>query len=86
MLYKNLTYTPHVAHGYHVKLQHQGYTERHTTENIYIYICKIAIKLTSVGLAHARPNNYMFVWYMCIPYMHSALFVRHAIFSHVYAC
>ena len=25
-------------------------------DNIYIYIWKIAIQLTSVGLAHAHPN------------------------------
>ena len=28
----------HAARGYRVKLQHQGYTARHTTDNIYIYI------------------------------------------------
>ena len=28
---------PHAAHGYRIKLQHQGYTARRTTDNIYIY-------------------------------------------------
>ena len=27
---------PHAARGYHVKLQCQGYTERRTTDNLYI--------------------------------------------------
>ena len=40
--------------GYHVKLQHQGYTERRTPHN-NIYM-KIAIEQTRVGLAHAHPN------------------------------
>ena len=47
----------------------------------------------SVGLAQARPTLVvktenclyicMFVWYVRIPYMHSALFVRDEIFPHV---
>ena len=32
-LYENLTYTPHVVHGYCVKLHCQEYMERRTTEN-----------------------------------------------------
>ena len=48
-LYKNLTCVPRAAHGYHVKLQHHEYTERRMPD-------KIPIRLTSVGLAHARPN------------------------------
>ena len=34
-LYANLTYTSHMACTYCVKLQHQGYTERRMTDNIY---------------------------------------------------
>ena len=37
-LYENLTYNLYAACGYCIKLQHQEYTERHTTDNIYIYI------------------------------------------------
>ena len=43
----------HAARDYCAKLQHQVYTERRTPNN---NIKKIAIQLTSVGLAHARPN------------------------------
>ena len=46
---KNLTYTLHAACGYHVKRQRQEYTERRMTE-------RITENITSVGLAHARPN------------------------------
>ena len=48
-LYENLTCVPHAAHGYCVKLQHHEYTERRMPD-------KIPIRLTSVGLAHTRPN------------------------------
>ena len=48
-----LQYVPDVAHGYCVKLQHHKYTEWRTPDN---NIWKIPIWLTSVGLAHARPN------------------------------
>ena len=48
-LYENLT--SHVAHSYCIKLQHQEYKERCTTD-----IWKTAIKYTSVELAHARLN------------------------------
>ena len=51
-LYENLTYDPHAAHSYRVKLPHWEYTEWRTPENIW----KIPIQLTSVGLAHTRPN------------------------------
>ena len=50
---ENLT---HVARGYHVKLQRQGYTARCTIDNLYNISWKIAIEQTSVGLTHARPN------------------------------
>ena len=50
----NLTYGPHVGHGYHIKLQQQKFTEQRTTFNINM---KIAIEQTSVGLAHTCPNN-----------------------------
>ena len=33
-LYENLTYVPHAAHDYCVKLQRQEYTERHTPDDI----------------------------------------------------
>ena len=46
-LYKNLTYALHAPRGYRIKLQRQKYTEWRTI---------IIIELTSVGLAHARPN------------------------------
>ena len=46
---KNLTCTLHAACGYHVKRQRQEYTERRMTE-------RITENITSVGLAHARPN------------------------------
>ena len=48
-LYENLTYVPHAACSYDVKLQHQEYTEQHVTDK------KNSIQLTSVGLACARP-------------------------------
>ena len=51
-LFENLTYVPHVARSYRVKLQHHKYTERCTR--------KIPIWLTSVGLTHARPNYFYF--------------------------
>ena len=41
----------YTAWGYLVKLQCQKHTERCTPD------INIAIELTSVGLAHARPNN-----------------------------
>ena len=47
-------------HAAHAKLQYWEYTERRTPENIY-NIWKIPIQLTSVGLAHARPNNKL-IW------------------------
>ena len=53
-LYKNLTHTPHAAHAYCVKLQHQEYMEQCMTENNNIYL-KTVIEHTSVGLAHALP-------------------------------
>ena len=56
-LYENLTLCPHATHGYRVKLQHQKYTERHTTYDTCIYTEKSAVQLTSVGLAYAHPNN-----------------------------
>ena len=48
-LYENLTYVPHVACSYDVKLQRKEYTERHITDK------KNSIQLTSVGFARARP-------------------------------
>ena len=54
-LYGNLTYVRMLARGYCVKLQHQGYTARRTTDNNNIS-WKIAIEQTSVGLTHALPQ------------------------------
>jgi len=31
-LYENLTYGPHLVHGYRIKLQHHKYTERRTSD------------------------------------------------------
>ena len=59
--YKNLTYGPHAACCYRVKLQRQRYMEWRTTDNIW----KIAIEHTSVRLTYARPN-YHFHFCMCI--------------------
>ena len=55
-LKENFTYGPHAARGYRVKLQRWEYTERRTPEKR-----KILIRLTSVGLAHARPNYFMLI-------------------------
>ena len=67
-LYKNHTYTSHAAIGYRIKLQHQEYSEWCTTENNNM---KIAIELTSVGLAHAHSNYCMeFCVYMLVQYIH----------------
>ena len=57
---------PHAARGYRVKLQRWEYTEWRTPENNNNNnIWKIPIRLTSVGLAHARPNYPQICMYMC---------------------
>jgi len=60
------------------------------------YVQSLYFGWTSLPLAHARPTMfyiplvnmykimYMYVWYVRIPYMHSALFVRDAIFLHIH--
>ena len=61
-LYKNLTYGLHVGCGYRVKLQRWEHTERRMPENNNDdSIWKIPLQLTSVRLAHARPNNVVLV-------------------------
>ena len=54
-LYENLTYVHMRPAAVALKLQRQRYTEQHTPDNI-LYILKIAIEQTSVGLTHARPK------------------------------
>ena len=58
-LYKNLTYGPHEACGYRVKLR-QRYMN-----DVRQIIWKIAIEHTSVKLTYAHPN-YHFHFCMCI--------------------
>ena len=60
---RNLTYSPHAACGYCIKLQRWEDTERCTPENTDNNIWKIPIRLTSVGLAQAR-LNYILLWFV----------------------
>ena len=53
---------------YCVKLQHQEYTERRTTQNNN----NIAIEHTSGGLAHARPNYVLET--LCLTFLHCCTF------------
>ena len=59
---KSYLYGPHVARGYRVKLQRWEYTEQCTPENNDNNNEKSQIRLTSVGLAHARPINWTLVY------------------------
>ena len=55
-LNENLTYGPHAARSYRVKLQHQGYTEQHTTDNnIYIIYEKLQLNTLVWGLLTLAP-------------------------------
>ena len=66
-----------MARSYHVKLQHWEYTEWRTPENNNNddnnIVWKIPIWLTSVGLAHARPNyselsSYILFYPVCVSF------------------
>ena len=65
-MYENLTYVPHAAHSYRIKLQHYSIKNIRTNDvcqltiiyihtYIYIYIQKIAIQLTNQRVGSRSP-------------------------------
>ena len=59
----NLTYGPHVAHGYRAKLQRERYTERRTTDMIIIISQLNRLVWDSLTLAPMPPSVCMYTVY-----------------------